>query len=196
MKSRKKLVHGSLLLLMLFVCLSAFGVNVQASQVIIHRTAPYDGAQWYEGGEEASASANLNGYHSVHVAGPSYAYAYVGASQYYTGANLNKIAIYITVRSASVSKDPWGCSYVKFRAWIWDATTSQLVWQGEKDYVNADSDPGKLYYWTNIPVNIYYGHTYWFWAGVKAESWTFWFFRGWANAHGTVYKFYACQWPL
>ncbi len=193
MKSRKKLVHGSLLLMVLVVCLSAYSTNVQASTVIIDRTKPFDGAQWYSAGEEHSAYANLNGYHSVHVAGPSYAQAFVGAQQYYNKGNLNKIAVYITVKNADVSRGP-NC-YVKFRTWIWDQTASQLVWQKETDYVDADST-GHLYYWTNQAVNIYNGHTYMFWAGVKAESWTVWWWRGWANAYGTVYKFYACQWPL
>lgn len=191
MKLRKKLVHGSLCILVLIVGLSAFSPNVYAQQLVINRYAPYDGAQWYEDGE-ASASADLDGYHSVDVEGNAYAHAYVGAKKYYTGIDLSKIEIFITIRSADVQKSPTR-SWVKFRAWIYDETDGQVIWEKEEDYKKASANPGYCYEYDNQYVNIKSGHTYWFWAGVKAWSTAWWIFVGWAEAYGTVYNFYVCQ---
>jgi len=183
--------------LMLFsvIALNFLSTNVYAQQLVIDHGAPYDAAQWGQSGDEASAYANVNtGYVQTHVARNSYAHALVMGETVYSGSNLNKIAIYITIKNSQLSKDGYGLSSVKLWAWIYDQTDNKQIWAGFQDWVAADAT-GKTLYWTNQAVNIYNGHKYSFWAGIQARSWTWWIFQGWANADGTIFKIYACQWP-
>lgn len=114
---KSTLSYASALILVSIVALNSLSTSVYAYQVVIDRSAPYDAAQWGQSGDDTSAYANMDtGYVQTHVARNPYAHALVEGENVYTGSNLNKIAIYITIKNATLSKDGYGLSSVKL--WV------------------------------------------------------------------------------
>jgi len=179
------------LLLALVVLNLASSQRVYAEQVVIDRSPPFDSYRYARGGDEASAYARASdGWHTVHVAGNSWAYAQVSARNHYTGTNLDRIRIDITVNEGYVAKDWAGNSYADLWVELWDLTTGQELYDGRQTYQNTQP-PGYTYFFP-VYKNIISGHDYEIWAGVSAGS--RWFFiRGWADAHGYVTRIYAHQ---
>jgi len=197
-----KLSYVSLCLAICFVSLSFASIKVNASpgQVVMDDMAPFYSAQWGGGGEEWSASANVNdGYHYSYCGGNSYAQALVAGYSHYYGSNINKIAIYVTIKNAHVERHPFwlfGGAEVKLWVWLYDKTAKQQLFEGFKDYETAD-EVGYCYIWTDVSANIQYDHEYVCWAGVKVDTWRGWFGGwSWAQGYGYLYRTFICQWPL
>jgi hypothetical protein len=139
----------------------------------------------------------LNGFYVEE--GNSIAYASVDDQSHYDGGNINEIAIFITVKNAHVERHPFwlfGGAEVKLYVRLYDGTSHQVLFEGEKDYQPAD-EVGYCYIWRDVSANIQYDHEYVCHVGVIVRTWRGWFGGwSWAQGYGYVYKIYICQWPL
>jgi hypothetical protein len=179
-------------LLLALVLLNLGGVQkAHAYWVVVDRSPTFDQVSYAHGGDESSAySQASNGWHTVHVAKNSWAYAEVVGQNYYTGGSFSGPLIEITISNGYVSKDPYGNSYANVWCQLFDLTTGQKLYDSQQAYENTNPPPGKIFFFPANGVSITGGHTYAIYAGVNAASrWLI--FQGWADAHGYVTRIFA-----